>query len=279
MKWLQDNFLGKALIAVIAVFLLISVFLAIVWALPVATDVTTTVAEDTVVNEDTVEVSKVGSLGDYQVINEKPVFNESRIPVTVVIEEDEPIEDIEIAIKDAPEVKLTGVIITPNTRIASLQPIQGDAKSVMAKEGEALIGEYVGWQVASIQPRRVVLESRDGQTLELELQVHDVKIAEPPKPVVADPDASKNGKATPAGGQALSRAEQIRQRIAERREELRREQEDQQLQNGQAQSQQRNRSQPASSQQENKPVDYQSAIRAMINKQPKNDSSKDKNDG
>ena len=148
----------------------------------------------------------------------------------------------------------------------------------MAKEGEALIGDYVGWQVSSIQPRSVVLESRDGQTLELELQVHDVKIAEPPKPVVPDDsaqaDASQDNELTGEDGRPLSRAEQIRQRIAERREELRQEQEDQQ-----AQSQSPTQSQAASSQQENKPVDYQSAIRAMINKQPEKDSSKDNNDG
>lgn len=278
MKWLQDNFLGKALLAVIGVFLLVSVFLAIVWALPVSTELAAVATEDNDVSDAIIVTSSVGELDDYEVINEKPVFNESRLPVLADIVDDEPIEDIEIAIKDAPEVKLTGVIITPGTRIASLQPVQGGAESVMAKEGEALIGDYVGWQVSSIQPRSVVLESRDGQTLELELQVHDVKIAEPPKPVVPDDsaqaDARQDNELTGEDGRPLSRAEQIRQRIAERREELRQEQEDQQ-----AQSQSPTQSQAASSQQENKPVDYQSAIRAMINKQPEKDSSKDNNDG
>jgi len=279
MKWLQDNFLGKTLLAVIAVFLLVAVLLAIVWALPVTTEVTATASEDKVVDEAIVAASKLGEMGDYQVINEKPVFNESRLPVTVDIEaEEEPVEDVEIAIKDAPEVKLTGVIITPNSKIVSLRPIQGDGKSVMAKEGEALVGDYVGWQVSSIEARSVVLESRDGQTLELELQVHDVKIAEPPKPLVPDTstqaEAGQNSEPNGENGQALSRAEQIRQRIAERREELRREQEGQQSQSGA-----RSQSQEGGSQKASEPVDYQSAIRAMMNKKPKKDSSKDNNDG
>ena len=120
-------------------------------------------------------------------------------------------------------------------------------------------------------PRTVVLESRDGQKLELELQVHDVKIKEPPKPVVAAKPAAAEGE-QPAGedGQPLSRAEQIRQRIAERREELRREQEEQQAQ--------RESNVKAVEGTKSVPQNYQNAIRAMMNKS-KDKSSDDKKDG
>jgi hypothetical protein len=112
----------------------------------------------------------------------------------------------------------------------------------------------------------VVLESRDGQQLELELQVHDVKIKEPPKPVAdAKPAAGGSGQPVGEDGQPLSRAEQIRQRIAERREELRREQEEQAQQDGAGKAA--------------KPNNYQSAIRAMLKNKSKDTSSNEKKDG
>jgi hypothetical protein len=273
MKWLQDNFLGMALLVVMGIFLLTSISLVIVWALPVSTEIALEASEDIDLDGPDLMATEIGSQESYTVINDKPVFNQSRLPVMEDIVDGEGVEDVEIAIKDAPEFKLTGVIIMPGARIASLQPAEGGEKSVMAKEGEALIGDYVGWHVSSVQARKVVLESRDGQTLELELQVHDVKIAEPPKPIVvaeSTPDTSAEaGDLAAEQGEPLTRAEQIRQRIAERREELRREQEGEQSQS---------QSQEGSNDQAAKAVDYQSAIRAMMNKKPKEDSSKDNND-
>ena len=66
------------------------------------------------------------------------------------------------------------------------------------------------------------------KNLELDLQVHDVAIKEPPKPVAQRSNQSRKGRQQGDDAEPLSRAEQIRQRIAERREELRREQEEQQ---------------------------------------------------
>jgi hypothetical protein len=183
-KWLQDNFLGMSLLVLMGIFLLTSISLVIVWALPVSTGIAAEASADTDLNAPGIVATEIGSQESYTVINDKPVFNESRLPVLEDIVDDELVDDVEIAIKDAPEFILTGVIIAPGTKIASLQPAEGGEESVMAKEGEALIGDYVGWHVSSVQARKVVLESRDGQTLELELQVHDVKIAEPPKPIV-----------------------------------------------------------------------------------------------
>ncbi len=168
-------------------------------------------------------------------INAKPVFNESRQPVLAELDDELQVDDTTIEVKDAPDVKLTGVVITPSSRFASLTPANQNIEGVMAREGESLTGEFVGWRVASVAPRTVVLESRDGQSLELELQVHDVKIEEPP-PVVTPAAVSQTlsaGGAEAADGddEPMSRAEQIRQRIAERREELRLEQEAQQSHN------------------------------------------------
>ncbi len=172
-----------------------------------------------------------------------------------------------VAVKDAPDVRLTGVIITPSMKIASLTPADAKLENVMAHEGESLTGEFVGWQVSVVHPRSVVLESRDGQKLELDLQVHDIKIKTPPKPA-APAKTAQAGQDSQAAGedeQPLSRAEQIRQRIAERREELRLEQEEQQAQSGAKAAKPRNQ--------------YQDAIRAMMKNNSKDKSSDDNKDG
>ena len=255
MKWLQDNPLGMVLVGISGVFVLLAAVMAVFWGLPVSVDETAVTTEENSGNNTVLIAHDADALSEFQVINERPVFNESRQPVIEVAGEGELIEDTTVAIKGAPDVRLTGVVITSSVRIASLTPSDGNLESVMAHEGQSLTGEYVGWQVSSVNPRNVVLESRDGQKLELDLQVHDVAIKEPPKPEpVAMTAPGSQEQAQDGDGEPLSRAEQIRQRIAERREELRREQEEQQQE----------AAKPA------KPS-YQSAIRSLMN-----NNSKDK---
>lgn len=153
----------------------------------------------------------------------------------------------------------------------------------MAHEGESLTGEFVGWQIGTVNPRTVVLESRDGQKLELELQVHDVKIKEPPRPAPAKTAQAESGQAeqmVDEEGEPLSRAEQIRQRIAERREELRLEQEAQQAQGGTP----KNATPRSAAPKKNlgsaaRSSNYQDAIKALMNKNRKDQDSNDKKDG
>ncbi len=270
MKWLQDNPLGMVLAGIAGAIALSGLGMSIIWTLPVTAE---TVSRDERErgNVEAVTVAhQVAAMSEFEVINEKPVFNESRLPVLIEAEDNGDIEDDSVAIKDAPDVRLTGVIITPSMKIASLTPADASLESIMAHEGQALTGEYVGWLVSSVSPRSVVLESRDGQKLDLELQVHDVTIKEPPKSV-AETKAVPGKSDTPVDedGQPLSRADQIRQRIAERREELRREQEEQQSgggdgTNGTAKSDRQN--------------SYQNAIRAMM-RNNKDKSGDDSNDG
>lgn len=270
MKWLEGNPLGMVLGAISGVFALIIMVIAVVWTMPVSVEAVDAGAENSTGGSTILAANKIGSLGEYQVINEKPVFNESRQPVDSIVE-DAPIEDDSIEVKDAPNVKLTGVIITPGMKIASLTPADGKLESVMAHEGQALTGEFVGWQVSEVNPRTVTLESRDGQKLELELQVHDAKIKEPPAPAkpakAAFAASNSGGKADDKDDEPLSRAEQIRQRIAERREELRLEQETQKAANEPRAGS--NKATPASK--------YQNAIRAsMSNKKNKDKGGNDK---
>ena len=273
MKWLQDNPVGMILASVSGFFLLLALGMAIVWNLPVSVDTEGVAAEVEAGSQQGVAFREIGELGDYQVINAKPVFNESRQPDIADADDELAEDDTAIEIKDAPDVRLTGVVITPSSRIASLTPANQNIKSVMAQEGESLTGEFVGWRVAAVQPRTVVLESRDGQSLELELQVHDTKIAEPP--VVAPAAISQalsgvSAEQTDVDEEPMSRAEQIRQRIAERREELRLEQEANQSGSG---------TQVGTANQPTKSSDYQSAIRAMMKNKSKDQSSNDEKDG
>jgi len=265
-KRLQDNPVGMVLVGLNGVLVLLGVILAIVRALPVVVepaDITASQSD----GEDVVLVAhEAGAMSKFQIINQKPVFNESRLPM-LVTEDDELAEDDTVSIQRVPDVRLTGIIITPEQRIASLTPAGGKKESLMAYEGELLSGEYVGWQVSLVKPRNVILESRDGQVVELELQVHDAKIKEPPKPPKPVP-ADVDGQAQDADEAPLSRAEQIRQRIAERREELRREQEDQQGQDGKK---------PGRAA---KSKEYQNAIRALMGgNRSKDTAGNDNKDG
>ena len=223
MKWLQDNPLGMILAGTSGVFVLVALVMAIVWNLPVSVDIEEGGPDTAPASQVSLAAREIGDLSDYEVVKERPVFNESRRPVLDELDDEMQIDDDTIEVKDAPDVRLTGVVISPSMRIASLTPADGNLETVMAHEGDSLTGEFVGWQVTVVNPRTVTLESRDGQSLELDLQVHDVKIQEPPKPAPAAPvtaTASAGGAGEQSdddGEEPLSRAEQIRQRIAERR--------------------------------------------------------------
>ena len=268
MKWFQDNPVGLALVGVAGLLALLALGMSIVWNLPVNADITEVARQEAENTGVVLAAHQVAELSEFEVINQKPVFNENRQPVLAVIDGSEGLEDSGLAIKDAPDVRLTGVIITPSMKIASLTPADSNLEAVMAHEGEALTGEFVGWHVSMVSPRAVVLESRNGEKLDLELQVHDVTIKEPPKPVAeAKPEDEQAEELAGEDGQPLSRADQIRQRIAERREELRREQEEQETQGDTAANE--------TSQAAKKPPDYQSAIRAMMRNKSKDKDSDD----
>jgi hypothetical protein len=272
MKWLQDNPLGMALAAVGGVLVLFALGMTIVWTLPVSLETIEADVQESGTADSVLVARETGDISDFEVINERPLFNMSRKPVVTDSEAEGDSLDLSVQVKDAPDVRLTGVIITPGMKIASLTPTDGNLKTVMAHEGEPLTGEFVGWQVSSVSPREVVLESRDGQTLNLELQVHDATIKEPPKPVApVTPATDQDKELAGEDGEPLSRAEQIRQRIAERREELRLEQEEQRSLEDDRDA---GGNQPANT----KPPDYQSAIRSMMRNNSKDQSSDDKKD-
>ena len=133
---------------------------------------------------------------------------------------------------------LTGVLISPQVRLAILQPA-GGGDSQRVREGSAPEGA-VGWRLVQVDRRRAVFEGPDGQrTLDMRTfgvagsPVQAVTGGEPPQQVqqVQDDggqasDAARAAAAAAAaaseqpGGEA-SRMDEIRRRIEARRAQLR----------------------------------------------------------
>jgi hypothetical protein len=258
-KWLESNPLGVTLASVCGGLLVISLLLAVVWALPPSVPAPDSDREETVLALDVPELDDSEPLEAYTVITERPVFNASRLPI---IEEGLADGDEQLAEEDvdAPEVELAGVIITPSIRMVTLRS-KDQSESLVAFEGQPLEGNYGSWQVSHIEPREITLSSDNGEELQLKLQVHDVKIEEPPEMETKKSDETSALAGQTGDGdsdQPLSRAEEIRQRIAQRREELRRAAEDKE-------------------QDEAPTMDYRQAIQSMINS-PKQKKEQDENE-
>ncbi len=255
-RWLEDNPLGIVLASVCGGLLVMSLLLTVIWALPASSPSAGPEGENIVPALELPELAVSEMIDKYVVITEHPVFNNTRLPMIDpdlddALDDELPEEDV-----DAPDVHLTGVIITPSIRMATLRQ-EGEKLSLVAFEGRPLEGNFGSWQVSRIDHREVTLSSGGGEEIQLKLEVHGVAMAEPPKP--KPPKAGKSGKDSPARqgeDQPLSRAEEIRQRIAERREELRRAAEEDE-QGGQA--------------------SYQQAIQAMMGKK-RQEKSKNEQD-
>jgi len=226
-RWLQDNPVGQALAAVAGGLVVVMLLLGVVWSLPPAAGGADTASGPQALRVDVQQLPESAPIESFAVVTDRPVFNESRQPE---LESDgegegegESAEELAEAPVDAPEVELAGVIITPTLRMVTLRP-KKSRQSLVAFEGQPLQGDYGSWHVSRIEPREITLAAGDGREMQLALQVHDAKIAPPPKPEPAPQTAQQEptGEGAGDGDQPMTRAEEIRQRIAERREELRR---------------------------------------------------------
>jgi hypothetical protein len=226
-RWLEDNLVGRILAGIAGVLAVVALLLGVVWSLPPSGSGDSGDGAGETRMPDVPQLVESEPIEYYAVVTERPVFNESRQPELELGLPGEggnepPDEEV-----DAPEVELAGVIITPSLRMVTLR--EKDAgESLVAFEGQPLRGDYGSWHVSRIAPREITLSSGAGEELQLKLEVHDEKIAPPPKPKPAEPAAEQqtaDAAAIPsdqADAEPLSRAEEIRQRIQERREELRR---------------------------------------------------------
>ena len=194
--WLDANPVGKALLAVSGALVAVVLLLALAWSLPPrgTLDDGPDGGRDLAVVVP--ELPEPAPIAEFAVITDRPVFNESRQPDTFLDEDEEQQEEqvAEQADVDAPDVTLSGVVITPSLRMATLRA-KGNPESLIALEGEPLEGDYGSWHVSSVAPRSVVLQSGSGEQVQLDLQIHDAVIAEPPKPPPAA-GAGDGGAAT-----------------------------------------------------------------------------------
>ncbi len=175
-------------------------------------------------------------------------------------EEEEVAAPVTREVADPPKVRLTGVVITPTQRVVTLTP-EGGGEALVLREGMPLEGEYVGWSVEEVQPRAVRLASARGQQIDMELAVSDAMIAKPPEPVPTAAAGDEAEAEDPSTAESRSRADEIRERIRQRREELRAEAAQKTEENEGGQEARANA--------------YQDAIRAMINR---NNSGNDNDD-
>jgi hypothetical protein len=252
-SYLDDNPVGKVLAGVSAGLLGVLVLLGVVWALPPSGSGAGESEAGAGLSREVPQLATPEPIENYAEITNRPVFNESRQPI---IGAEEGAEDEEFAGPEnveAPEVELAGVVITPDLRVATLRLKEGNA-SLMAREGQPLEGNFGSWKLSRIDPREAILESDSGEQVRLELQVHDAMIDEPPAVKAAREAAAREQAQETAletdqqeGDRPLTRAEEIRQRIAQRREELRRAAEEKD-----------------GAQAETPQVDYRQAIQAMM---------------
>jgi hypothetical protein len=264
-RWLDENPLGVLLAAVASLLLILLLVLGVIWSLPPSAAPASGEGADSMLRVDIPELEGNEPIERYAVITERPLFNTDRqpyvAPQTDEGEEEEELVEEEI---EAPAFQLAGVVITPSIRMATLRQ-EGQEESLVAFEGQPLEGNFGSWRISTIEPRAVKLSSARGDELELELEIHDTAMAAPARPV-SDTDTEARGDepgdTQRDSDQPLTRAEEIRQRIAERREELRRAAEEAEAE--QAARAERREEASTDKESSSKSLDYRQAIQAMI---------------
>lgn len=258
LKWLDDNPVGMALGIICGLLLLTLVLLLVLSALPLPSG---RMAGETAGDGSALELPQLAEnkpIDTYNVITQRPLFNETRQPaldgggsnLDEALDED---------MVDAPDVELSGVVITPTLRMVTLKR-KDDARSLVAFEGKAIEADFGSWQVSNIDPRAVTMTSGSGEELHLEMKVHDTAIAPPDLPAPKKQQVTPESEAAEQAAEIepLSRAEEIRQRIAERREELRREAD-----------------QAGAGEQQQPEPSYKEAIQSMIGRNRQNQTNKE----
>lgn len=110
---------------------------------------------------------RLGDFSQYGEIAARPVFAEDRRPHPFFLSADN-------GQSAAPNVRLTGVLLTDGFKMATLTTEQGE--SLRLQEGGAAVQ---GWRLLSLAPRQATV-SGSGGTQTLELKVFDGKGGQPP---------------------------------------------------------------------------------------------------
>lgn len=167
-------------------------------------------------------------------ISQRPLFTDDRQPLPPDLAGDVEDNAAPVAPPVPLQVKLTGVILTPDLKMALLKD-NSNNKDISLKEGMPLPGEQAAWQLVEVSPRKAVFKNDQDETSELELTVSDasgppmrpsatrpnVPAAPSPNPVRGAAEAATN-TATNGAQRTQSDAQRtLRERIEARREQLR----------------------------------------------------------
>lgn len=177
---------------------------------------------------------RIGPLAQYAEAAARPLFTTDRKPRSFMATGPEGGDGAAAA--QALEFVLTGVLISPQVRLAILQPA-GGGEPQRVREGKSPEGA-AGWRLIEVQPRRAVFEGANGQsTLDLRTFgtsaeeraeiARAVPGARPPPPASAAPAAATAADVAPPQNDQ-QRIEAIRKRIEARRAQLRAQQNSQQ---------------------------------------------------
>jgi general secretion pathway protein N len=167
---------------------------------------------------------RIGPLVQYAEAAARPLFTQDRRPRGFLASVPE--GEGEAAQSQSLDFILTGVLISPQVRLATLQPASG-GEAQRVREGSSPEGAS-GWRLLEVQPRRVVFEGSGGQvTLDLRTfggsgpapgavarnagDAMATAVPPPPPPPAADQ----------APQSEAARIETIRRRIEARRAQLR----------------------------------------------------------
>jgi general secretion pathway protein N len=156
----------------------------------------------------------------------RPLFNEDRKPTP-----DEPSSDTggDPPPPSAPlNIALTGVVLTPELRVAMVQDKTKGNTSVALKEGMPMPGDQGGWTLAKVNPRSAIFRETSGDEIEVELTtaVANPKPNTPGRPnAPAVPGQARVTPNTPAAANPNPnpQSEALQHRIEERRKQMREE--------------------------------------------------------
>ncbi|MEO7478862.1 MAG: hypothetical protein ABIT64_06500 [Lysobacteraceae bacterium] len=182
--------------------------------------------------------SPLGPIESYAAASDRPLFYPDRKPISVHIEGNG-------SAGHPLNVALTSVIITPTLQMVIVQD-NDSHQSFRARQGQPLEGDYAAWRLVAIAPRSAVFDGGTQGKQTLQLRVFDGHGGVQPTPIgltpqvvaggalgplplpsMATPNAglppmpnakqSPSAVATLAAAEAERQAEQIRQRIEQRR--------------------------------------------------------------
>ena len=169
-------------------------------------------------------------------VSQRPLFSADRKPIA-------PDQENAEQQPDAPpvplQVTLTGVIITPDLKLAMLKDNTTN-KDISLREGMPLPGNQAGWLLVEVHPRKVVFKNNEDKISEVELTVSRT----------SGPPSARMAGATPVQPRSAQREnrqnkeeESLRERIEQRRKELREQAQKMREQQAQASEQQQEQTQ------------------------------------